>query len=596
MQCITCNKEIPDASTVCPFCNNKVEPAVSASQALGVSEPSVVPTTPTEYKLPKDQMNATAATPVVDPNMPVNTTDIMPPPPPTIEEEKVEEQPEEQPVETAESVGTITQSNTVDVSSINIENLDLNANAQAKSLDLTKETLNDKISNEAVPTKKKKITKKTIILTVVALVVIGLGVLGFMFYNKEYKSSKDRIKNSVNKLFSFTSRIKTDDYIKSSGTYELSYSHGNDTDKVNIELDGKYGYDIKNKKIDLIANIKKYENNDVNIDTELNTEIYLDSERVYFLLQNFNDNYIHMDIKDTSSVIKDVESRFNNPEELFLFKNVNYLFDNYLNVFTTKYSTYINNAASNDVNYTNIMNGLKLAITNALISMPSTQKIEGGENIVRINLNNADKVKKLINGINENLHNNASANGELVKIFGDDFYTYFKEIIDKYEFKPINGDIIFATDLFKGNLKYVIVPTLKGDKVVNTKIVPLANGYNIISTMDNVEILNIQYNRSSSSTSTVNTTVYKITGKTNLDGNNKELNITLKIGKDVTPQEVVVVTRNTLDYKYLTSTDYALIAEKISNTPGIGEIFKSIYKGTVVEDDSFETENPQEGA
>ena len=126
MKCITCSRDIPDTSTVCPYCNNKVEPAMTAGEALGVT--NVLPTTPSEYKLPKDQNN------VVN-TQPVNTTDILPPAPPTLEEEtKTEEVVEET---KTEDVGTITPP-TFDPNSVNLENIDLNANANAQTLDLTK--------------------------------------------------------------------------------------------------------------------------------------------------------------------------------------------------------------------------------------------------------------------------------------------------------------------------------------------------------------------------------------------------------------------------------------------------------------------------
>jgi hypothetical protein len=55
MKCINCNQEIPDTSNVCPFCNNKVEPLVNSAEALGIQN-NVLPNTPENYVLPKDQI------------------------------------------------------------------------------------------------------------------------------------------------------------------------------------------------------------------------------------------------------------------------------------------------------------------------------------------------------------------------------------------------------------------------------------------------------------------------------------------------------------------------------------------------------------
>ena len=59
MKCINCNQEIPDTSNVCPFCNNKVEPLVNSAEALGIQN-NVLPNTPENYVLPKDQIKQEA--------------------------------------------------------------------------------------------------------------------------------------------------------------------------------------------------------------------------------------------------------------------------------------------------------------------------------------------------------------------------------------------------------------------------------------------------------------------------------------------------------------------------------------------------------
>ena len=590
MKCITCSKDIPDASTTCPFCNNKVEPITSASEALGTQD--VVPTTPSEYKLPKDQanINKEAVTP------PINTTDIMPPPPPSMEEEVQEERVEEEEVDTqANEVGIIAPPPQREELP-NIENMDLNANANALSLDLTKDKAVDNLNpNKQVKTKKKlniKINKKTIILLVIAIVVIGLTVGGVKLYNLLYKSNETRLINAVNKLFVFTNSISSDDFVNGSGSYEIKYSHGNENNNISFNIDGKYGYDIKKQRIDLIANIKSFKkNNEDLLDEELNTELYLNESRVYFLMQNFNDNYIYMDVKDAYSNLKQVEDRFNNPTELFLFKNVNYLFDKGLDKHAGKYSEYISKASSNDVDFSLIIQGISGAVSSALNGLSYTQNIEGKTNVIRINLNNADVIKGIFKEINEYYHTNPVISEEITKIYGDDFYNYFNQLIDSYEFKPIDGDIVIKTDLFSKSLISVTIPSLKDGKVVNTTIVPVGMGFKITSVQDNNTILELEYSTNSSSTSVTTSTLYSLSGFTGSGDDKKDFNLQVTITKDLTPTDVDVNVRNSIDYKYLTETDYQDIANKIRSYGKFGELFNQYYKGIQLPDEQNQDNN-----
>ena len=580
MKCITCEKEIPDASTKCPYCNNKVEPVVTAGEALGVKTESVLPSVPTEYKLPKDQAFMTTEAPVV------NTTDILPPEPPKMDDEETTEE--------AEDIGSVSEPE-FDPSTINLENVDLNANANAITLDMTKEQVDGKISSSAPakPAKtRKKISKKTIILSIVGVFVLALIGVGIYFYNKEFKTSDAKIRSAVNKLFSFTNSITNDSINKGTGAYSLSYSHGNENDILSFNVDGKYGYNLKNSKIDLISNFKSYNHNKEILDNELNTEIYLDGNRAYFLMQNFNDNYIYTDVSNTYNVIKDVESRFNEPDKLFLFKNIDFLYFYGLNNLSLNYDNISQNIASKDVNYKNIINGVKNAVANALVSLPSTQKIEGSNNVVRINLNNADTVKRLHKNVLENIHNNKSVYDEISKIFEGsnmDFYEYYSAKLEDCTFDAINGDIVIVTGLFNDTIKYITIPVLYEESVINLTITPSGNGYRLVGRTDK-EIINLTYSKSSSSTSTTNNKVYKIEGTVIEKGETKNLNITLQLTKDITPQELNVVTRNSIDYKYLTFNDYNDIANKIRNYGTLGQIFNDSYKGAVVPDEEFNNE------
>lgn len=602
MKCITCSQEIPDTSTTCPYCNNKVEPLVSASQALGVPQESVLPQTPQDYKLPKDQM--TQQLNVVNESTQVAQNIPAPPPVPDIPA------PPAAPITGTEgqtqSVGLVQtppaqpatatpQQSYFDPTKINLDNVDLNANANAQTLDYTQMGASEKLGSTIDPKKPdegaKKKKKKVIILGVTLILLIAASVLGVLFYFSQYQSSQERINKVVDGMFNSITSIKNSSFEEGSGNYKLNYSSAKNADEFKLNVEGKYAYNLPNKKVDIISNYKSIYRNQELLDDELNVELYLENNRAYFLLQNFKDDYVYTDIDNSYNVIKDIETRFDKPEELLLFKLTNTLFDNGLNDFSTDYYKYITNISQNEVNYQTITKGIRDAVKETLNSVSSTQSFQNGNNIIKISVKNPDTFKNMNKTFVDSLKNNKNAWGELTKIYGNDneLYTKLMKMADEATYQGINSDIVIATDAFKKNLKYITIPSVKDNKICITTITPVGGGYRVVSKVEGREIVNVTYTKSTSKTSTTETKNYKFKGIIYTDNVADNIDIELELVKDINPQKINVVTRNSIDYQYLTQNDFSDLATKIENYGNLGVLFKSHYKGIVPTSD--ETDN-----
>ena len=593
MKCITCSQEIPDTSTTCPYCNNKVEPIVSASEALGVQN-SVLPQTPDNYKLPKDQV----AQPAVQPSAPVAPAQNIPAPPPAPNIPAPPPAPETNPVAQVENVGTVQQTAApapqpqeqtyFDPTKINLDGVDLNANANAQTLDYTQVNASDRLGSTIDPKKPNegvaKAKKKVIVLGVTLVLVIAIAVAGGFFYFSQFQSADKRIDKVVDGIFNPLTSIKNEKFEEGSGSYKLNYSSSKNADEFKLNVEGKYGYNLPSKKIDLISNFKSINRNQELLDNELNVELYLENSRSYLLLQNFKNDYVYTDIDNSYNVIKDIESRFDKPEELLLFKLSNTLFDSGLDALSKDYHTYITNISQNEINYQNITKGLKEATKEALKGANPTQSIQGGANVIKINLKNPDTMKNLYKSYVNALKNNQSAWSEISKIYGDgnELYRKLIEKIDKAEYQGINSDIIIATDMFKNKLKYIVIPTVKDGKICYTTITPSGSGYKIVSKLDGREIVKLTYSKSSSKTSTTENKVYKLNGTIYSDGVADNINLELELVKDINVQKINVITRNSIDYQYLTNNDYSELAGKLEQFGNLGVLFKSHYKGAEI--------------
>ena len=586
MKCINCNYDIPENSSVCPYCNSP------QTQVPVTEDTSIIPQTPSDYILPKDQQMMTQKLEVVsDANIPA------PPTPPVENNIPAPPTPPAPPqMSTADdgSIGTITpptQGATI-TPNIDLSNVDLNANANAQSIDLTQSGVKEGMT--LAGTDKKKTKKKVKLVPIIAIAVIVLALIGggVFVYTTQYKSANDRINGVVDTMFSFTNNITNYKVNDGSGTYKFTYNSSKNEEQLIIEANGKYLYNLPGKQVDLITYFTRYNNNQELLSQDLNTELFLKNDKAYLLLQNFNDNYIYTDVNNSYTVIKDVESRFNDPENLLLFKVTDTLFDNGLDDFSKNYDTYITNISKNEnVDYKVLVNGLKASLKGALNSAPVTQKLEGTTNVVRIDVKSANTQKKMYTTFVNNFANQTKAMEQLSTIVGKNKDEIKKDLLDKIdtiEFKDLKSDIIIETDMFKRNLKSLTIPYNSGDESRLIVITPNGSGYKILIKNNTSELANLKYNKKKSKTSTTETVDYTVEGVLYKDSSVTNLNIELEVVKDVTPSKDYPITKDSLDYSVLTPDNYAQTAAKIEAFGNLGVLFKSHYKGSTPVDPNQE--------
>ena len=370
MKCIKCGQEIPDNSTICPYCNSEL-----------AQNNQVLPNTPDSFVLPKDQQQAESGTvtqsqevvtppapvvqkvvvktintqepvnevAVIEPNLPVEN----PAQPEMIQPETVASVPvqhEEQPqsveqIQPASTTPTPSVSpSTFNPSQMNLENIDLNSNRNLP--DGYTGTASEKIAS-TIDHKKENIKakkKKLLTVIVVFMIIFAFGGVGYYFYYTQFQTSEERINATVDTIFSSINSIKNDSIEEGSGTYKLDFSLAKNNDTLSIKSNGNYAYNLPTKKIDLIANFSSINHNGELLSSELNTELFLENSRAYFLLQNFSNQYVYTDVNNSKNVLDDIQTRFNDPEELLLFKLINSAYDNGLDDFSDNYDKipYIN--------------------------------------------------------------------------------------------------------------------------------------------------------------------------------------------------------------------------------------------------------------
>ena len=570
MKCIKCGNEVPENTQVCPFCNTNL------SNNQVTEDTSIIPLTPNDYKLPKDQqvINQKEET-----SVPTQTVDI--PAPPIAPAQDIPTPPVA-PTSDIPAPPSV-PSNQVAQPNIDLSNVDLNANANAVSLDLTKVSgAKEGMTAESKP--QKKFNKKKIIITAIIILLIGaLTGGGIYFYMSQYKSADKRINTAIEKLFNPVNTVTNYKINEGSGSYKYSYSSSKNDDELAIEANGKYAYNLPNKQIDLIANFTRINDNQELLNEELNTELYLYNDKAYLLLSNFKDEYIYTDINTSYDTIKDIESRFNNPEELLIFKITNKLFDSGLEDFSKDYNNYIDHISKNqDIDYKTILLGIKNATKTALNSGSVTQSFSSNSNVVRINVRSVDSQKRMIKSFVNSLTNNTKAMEQISNLTGSSAETLkskWLKNIEEMELQPLENDIVITTQTFKGGLIQIDIPYVKNNTQYVLTLIPQGTGYKIMVKSNDKEVANLIYKKTVSKASTTETNTFVVEGKLYDDEGVENISINLELVKDVNPVKIDVVTRDSIDYKILTPENYNEMASKIEQFGNLGVLFKSHYKG-----------------
>lgn len=540
---------------------------------------SIIPQTPTDYVLPKDQQMMTQKLETV--NADQAASNIPAPPAPPVETQNIPSPPSAPSIDDQNVVATI-NTTTVAPPTMDLSHVDLNANANAQSLDLTMQSGTKEGITMTGKTKTKKKVKLVPIIIIIVL-ILGLTGGGIYFYISQFKSYDKRIDAVVDRAFTSLNNTTNYKINDGSGNYTFSYNSSKNEDLFVLEANGKYAYNLPGKQVDLITNFTKYTDNQDLLPSELQTEIYLKNNQVYFL-SDFNNSYIYTDINESYNTIQDIESRFNSPEELLLFKVTNLLFESGLKDFSDNYDTYITNISKNEnVDYKAIINGVKAATKTALKSAPITQSLEGTTNVVTISIKSVENQKKVDKAFVEALHNNSKAFEQLVIITGIEDGKLYKELIDKLEkkeYKELANNIVIKSNMFKSTLVSLTIPYTSMDESRVLSITPVGTGYRFVIKNSSKELANIKYSKSSSKTSTTETKNYKAEGYIYNEFTVTNLNVSLEVVKDVTPSKDYPITKDSIDYKVLTVDDFNATAAKIESFGNLGVLFKSHYKGS----------------
>lgn len=411
MKCLSCGNLIPDASTVCPYCNSKVDPVVSVAPVYADNSLTSAPTTPVTPDLPVAQPGMVAPVQSEAPVAPVEApvTPVAPVTPevaPVVPETPVQPvlpqdqgmvvgtpAPAVQPVVAPETpVAPVAPTPVVESAPV-VEPI---VPAPAPTTAMVNQGVTpppfggEKIAS-TIDAPKKKISKGALIGIIVAVVVVlaGIGV-GVFYYMSQYKSADKRLDTIINTVFKDLVSIKNEEIELGSGSYELSASISSNDSTVSTKLNGMYAIDINNKIADYTLNVESLQFGQELLDAgELNFEVYAEGNRVYFLLQNFYDKYIYV---DTEGVF--VEEENDKGEKI-------------------------------EIDYQKLVIALRDAVKASFRAANKTQtvgevKIDGKAttaNIIEINFNEAN-VKIMVKALQNSLANNKVFITEIAKISG----------------------------------------------------------------------------------------------------------------------------------------------------------------------------------
>lgn len=569
MKCMSCGNLIPDASTVCPYCNSNIGPVAAETPVtpevsvqttpVAPAPEMVVPTAPVTPEVAPVQMAApvvpeTPATPVLPQDQGTVSAPVTP------EVAASFQQPVEMAPVQPEIVPTPAPTTTMVANGITPEG---------------GFTGGEKIASTVEAKKSNK--GKLIAILVVAVILIAGIVAGVLYYNSQYKSADKRIDSIVNGMFKDLANIKNEDVELASGTYAFEGSVNVNEVSYSAKLNGKYAFDIANQVADYTLNVESINMGQELLDSgALNLELYAEKHKVYFLLQNFYEKYIYIDTEGMTEVTTDTE------EELEL-----------------------------DVN--TMVIAIREATKAGLKAAPNTQTVGevtiGGTkqkaNIVEIQLNE-DSAKKILKGFVNSLANNDKFLDEIARVSGEDKAEVKEGLLsvleedetntdEEYEdFTPdstTTGSIIFYTAMFGEEF---LGSTIKTNQVYDKKdenydaeyyedskvvlnIYPKGNALKVDMTMNDKKLLemSLEENYEKNSTEEKNETDFSITLHSEESGA-----VTIKfkttVTSDLQPKVDKVNTKDSIAFENLTETDITNIYDKVKNYGTFGMLIDSI--------------------
>lgn len=577
MKCLSCNNEIPEGSVICPVCGRptSVQGGTTPSNPTPGVNPvttntSVLPTTPTEPVLPKDQkLEMTQPTPVVSSVNTVNANNPVQTPVNPVEGNNLNN-----------GLGTVNPNvNTVvsQNSNVNPVNTSVEPAPTAPSASVApaqmptntatptenvapqtdKSQLVNDINPEYIepdgasvklentkPVDKKKNRKNIIIIAVVAVVLIIIAVLGILYYSTQYKSADKRIQVIVNALTKSTRSLNNDTIEKSSGNYNIDLNVSYADTNIGGKLTGTYATDLTSKALDLTVNLESLNIGEELIDSPINVELYYSDAKIYYLLQNFYENYIYEEFPEFEQIFDSIEQ--------------------------------------NNINYMTLINGVKTALGTGLKSMNKTQTVGnasiGGTskkaNIITIRLSNANLTtfsKSFLRSLLNNQNFIAEA-AKLTEESEDTIKANLTNAIDEFKIEDTetNGTMEIYTAMFGEEFYGIKMNVEEEGKKDIMEIVPVTDGYTISYKEDSQEIFNITVTSTEKKTSTTKESTFVIDGTIYVEEQAYNLKLNVATVSDVNPKDAKVNVKNSINRKYLTEEDKQNILTKASQTGKIG--------------------------
>ncbi len=574
MKCISCGNEIPNSSTVCPFCGKNVEPlsqgAVPVYEAQEQQDfnatPLVtqqdlsglaVPATPESPALPQDQ--GMLAQPVA-PAVPVGSEVVpeMNAPIPPVPGSGAEVQPEiikpemtQTPPVVAATSGVITGGTTPEVTPMAPVTV---APAPAEVTPAETPSGVKESSSAIVAEDKKKAKSRKIVKTLIAVVLVILLVAGGGFayaYYTQTQTAATRINAIIDQVVKFDSNLN-----QTLNVASARYSLGGEVSLLgqtySAKMSGIYAYDIDKKIFDYTVNLEKLNMAGTElIDKDpLSIEFYLADSNLYVLLQNFYEKYIYTEVEGVDE----------------FFENI----------------------GKNDVDYLVILNGFKKALKDSLNVANKKQTVKDisiGDtktkaNVITITMNKATE-EAVAKAFMNSVANNEALLKELAKFEDDVTEETLKENIKKSieEYKTddssnTNGTLEIYTAMF-GNEFYGIRASSNEDgKQQKVEIYPVTDGYKIVCNEDKNEILNITLTHKNHKTSSEIEDSYGLEIALAIDEEVIRVKIEGNTVADVNPKVERANTKESIKLENLPEADMNRILEKIYGFGNLGLVIK----------------------
>lgn len=270
MRCNACGNEIPNGSTMCPFCGSAIknENDVEKTQTTGVE----------------------------------------------VEKINIQNNLQQNPVENQESSSI---ENNIDVERNVLEQTDVSGKEASYIMDATGEhtvvsTGSDLVTPTIEPNKKKS-KKGLIIGIIVALIIVIVAILGVFGYMFLYKSADKRISNIIDNAFKQVSSVSNDEK-KASGTLSMDGHVSVGSTTYSAKLSAKYGVDLTKKIMNFDASIESLNIGMELLDETLKVNTYLKDSNVYLYFSNFYDKYVYTKVDGldeifNSTTTTDVDSK-----------------------------------------------------------------------------------------------------------------------------------------------------------------------------------------------------------------------------------------------------------------------------------------------